>query len=266
MTLKIASQLKGNLPQSADLMVHSSLKSLGIRIDAEELLHEIMRMMGGISESTLLIPTFTFNYTKTGCFNVRTSLSESGQLSEIFRHVYFENSKPERTINPMQSVCVIGKNKKKYILGDNACQTSFGSGSIYDQLLKNDAYCMLLGVDFNKCTFYHFLEEKFLVPYRFWKEFKGCLEKDGKKEPIVFRYFARDLEYENNINHYGLLLEERGLVHKFNLFNSVVRIFKYRHLYDLLAEEIQRDPWCLTNTIEKVWQINTTTYCGSKKE
>ena len=255
---KIDTKWQNEMPQSCDLMIHSSIKSIGLKLDIEEFIWQLINSIGGLNVSTVLMPTFTFLFTETKYYNPDTSPSEAGLLTEAFRLMDFQGRKAIRTLNPMQSVAVVGKNDTMYTSISSKCSTTFGDSSIFDLMLKQDAYCVLIGVDYDKCTFYHYLEEKFQVPFRFWKAFDGVIELNGKREKVNFKNFIRYLQYETNINHYGLLLEERGLVKKINIGNAISRLFKVKDLYDLLSQEVQRDPFCLTNTQESFWQIKTT--------
>jgi len=246
------------MPKDCEIIIHSSVNAMGGWVDLQAFIMELTEAVGGLENSTLLMPTFTFEFKDTKYSNPETSISESGLLTETFRKMQFEGRRrPFRTENPMQSVAIVGKSENEYKRSCN--KTSFGPGSVFDLLYERDGYGMLLGVVYNRCTFYHYVEQKCQVPYRFWKEFHGVIEANGKKREVIFRNYVRDLSYKCNINHYGLLLEEWGLVHRFNIHNAIVRIFRLRDLHDLLYSEIRRDPYALTHTARETWELNTTT-------
>ena len=63
-----------------------------------------------------------------------------------------------------------------------------------------------------------------------------------------------------NINHYGLLMEELGLVNKAIIGSSIVRVFKVRDLYNLLNEEVLRDPYSIVCTSRETFKVQTSTH------
>lgn len=240
------------LPKDKVLMFHSSIKSIGINLNINEFISDIIKNSG--SSSTIVMPTFNFDFAKTHLFDIDNTPSHNGILTEYFRSY----TGVKRILNPMQPVAIYGKNQDKYL--NSKCETTFGKDSVFDMMYNDDAYIVLIGVDYNKISFYHYLEEKFNVPYRFWKTFSGEIINQKERTQIDYKMFARKLEYMPNINHYGLLLEELGLVNKFFFHKSIVRIFKFNDLYNLLEKEILRDPFSLVNTCRDTWEIKTTNH------
>lgn len=237
------------LPKDSILMFHSSLKSLGVPVDMDCFISDLINAAG--KHSTLVMPTFNFNFDKDKVFNPDTTPSHNGVITECFRKYIGV----KRTLNPMQSLAIYGEKQKKYLASPS--ETTFGKNSIFEYMYEDDAYIVLIGVDYNKVTFYHYLEEKYNVPYRFWKTFSGEVQNKGESIEINYQMFVRELEYMPNINHYGLLLEERGLVNKFSFHQSIIRIFKMRDMYDLLKEDLINNPYCMVNTNKDLWEIKT---------
>ncbi len=246
--------LKKHIISGTDLMVHSSVKAFGEKIDIESFILALIDSLG--SDGTLIMPTFSFNFKESKIFDPQNTPAETGLIPETFRKMEINGSKVERDLNPMQSIAAFGKRSKEYTA--SKCSTSFGPESAFDQFYERDGHILLAGVDYNKTTFYHYPEEKYKVPYRFWKTFPGSIKTTDQLKEVQYQFFARDLDYMPNINHYGLLMEERGLVKKFLVKNAIFRLFKAKDLYQILKREITRDPYSLVNTDRDLWEIKTT--------
>ena len=110
-----------------------------------------------------------------------------GVFSEFIRN--YEGS--NRTSHPMHSFSILGKNSN-YIANLEG-KTEFSEGSAFDYLLKKNCKILFLGDSFTE-TFFHIVEEKIGVPYRFWKTFKGNIIKGSLKKKIEIQYYARKIE------------------------------------------------------------------------
>ena len=243
--------LKDIIPPNSDVFVHSSMRSFGQSIHAETLIQKLSESVG--KRGNILMPTFSFSFKETKLFDVENTPSKTGILPEVFR----KKLPSIRSLNPMQSVSVLGPHAKSYTQMD--CPTTFGENSLFDKFFKNDGMILLLGVDYNKVTFYHYLEEKYKVPYRYWKTFSGAvIGYDRKTVKTDYRMFVRKPEYLPNINHYGLLMEELGLVKKAVIGNCIIRLFKAKDLYDLLLKDLNVNKFCLVHTDRDIFKINVT--------
>ena len=70
---------------------------------------ELKKLIG--KNGTIIIPTFTYSFTRTRKFDVLKSKSEIGNFSENYRLIYPRN----RTSHPIFSCIIIGKNKSFYL-------------------------------------------------------------------------------------------------------------------------------------------------------
>jgi len=86
-----------------------------------------------------------------------------------------------RSYHPMQSLAVIGKLRDEIIENDTI--SSFSENGPFGRLVKYNAKLLLLGADFNSVSMIHWVEEKYSVPYRYWKSFVGSYI-DGGEERI----------------------------------------------------------------------------------
>jgi len=195
------------------LMLHSRLYTLGrpaLNLTkaafCQAILDSIFEVIG--LEGTLIVPTFTLSFCKTGVFNPAKTPTEMGVFAEFVR----SHPQSVRSKNPIHSIAAMGKRKVEFSLASN--NSSFGGGSVFDLLnQKLDAKLVTIGVEnpFEAITFVHYFEQKFSVPYRFLKTFSGQIVDDEKSEPIVTSFFVRknpDTQFFDYPKCYDVFLAE----------------------------------------------------------
>ena len=176
------------LPKNEILFLHVRLKGLSA-LPYQEISQQII---GYLEEffvpKTILIPTYTYSFTKTRVFDRKLSVSEVGRFGEEIRSLYgFEH----RTCNPVFSVVDTGKIFTNSIPDD--CFSSFGQGSLF-YTLSMEGYIMInLNLDVLRPAHLHFIEWYKNVPYRYNKIFAGEIKGDANSK-IEYNYFVRDLE------------------------------------------------------------------------
>ena len=111
---------------------------------------------------TIIIPTFTYSFTKKVNFNPKNSKSKVGYFSEVFR----KKKEVLRTNHPIFSVAVKGKLEKKIM--NCSIKDCFGNKTFFDFFYKNNGKIICVGCDLDRITFIHYLEQKLMVPYRYF--------------------------------------------------------------------------------------------------
>lgn len=186
------------MPPGRIIVPHVKLKQLkGLlnseyRLAAESLLKSLYELY---QPKTVLVPSFTYTFTKSGIFHQLFSRSEVGRFSEEVRNTYLQS----RTPNPIFSFVDTGK----YLQFDEIDhKTAFGKDSIFDFLDQED--CVILNIDLEKIvqTQIHYVEKKNLVHYRYDKRFEGVIYYNEKKwEKINYLYYVRDLSVDPRMNY-----------------------------------------------------------------
>lgn len=189
---------------------------------------------------TLIVPTFSQSFCNDQIFDKDLTKSfECGIFSEFIR----QNKNSKRSDDANFSVCAIG-GKSDYFTKE-VSEYSFGTNSFWDKLWqKNGKICRFnLNPDYN--TFIHFVERNLNVSYRYDKEFRGISIVNGKKMEKKYYHFVRDLE---NLNHESDLskLEQKSkdleLLKSEILGRGQITIISTKNMYDVINEEIQKDP------------------------
>lgn len=142
-------------------------------------------------EGTVVMPTFTYSFCKNEIYNVISSKSIVGVLTEFFR----KKEEITRSMHPIFSVAVWGKHKKELLeLGKD----SFDKDSVFGKLHKINGKIVFLGAPFQSCTFIHHIEQMHGVPYRHIKHFKGKIQTKTVEHEDECTYLVRHLD--KNVN------------------------------------------------------------------
>ena len=145
-------------------------------------------------EGTLVLPTFTYSFTKGEVFDRRSTPSTVGMITEIFR------LRPGvvRNADPIFSMAASGAAREEF--AQTSGRECFGSESTFALLRRRNAWIAGFGCIFNT-TFVHYVEKCFGVDYRFEKSFPGTLvDTDGSNRQTEASYYVRDLNRKSDSN------------------------------------------------------------------
>ena len=162
------------------IVVYSSIHSFisNIKFKSENIPKVLLDILEKIitKNRTLILPAFSASsFLTENKFDIKKSIDNIGILpKEALKRNYY------RTIQPLSSYLVYGKEKK--IIEKLNNYTSWGETSILGYMRDKNARICTLGLPWNKgCAYLHRFEESFLVPWRYFKLYKGPLYKNGKK-------------------------------------------------------------------------------------
>ena len=133
------------------LLLHSALTSIG-KIDggAETVIDAFLQVIG--EEGTLVMSTLTGWFSP---FDAQSSPSQVGYLSECFR----QKKGVLRSLHPVHSVAAYGKYAEYITKDHDKCPTGCGQGTPYLKIAELNGKVMLLGVDMDRNTTMHSMEE-----------------------------------------------------------------------------------------------------------
>lgn len=205
-----------------------------------ELIESIVELRG---RTTLVIPTYNYDFFNGIEYSHEESLSQVGLLTEIARnHPQFI-----RTRNVVYSHAVAGI-RENFLLKASS-KTAFGDGSFFDLLTKMDTYIIFWGANWNSMTFFHYLEEVASVPYRYNKTFHGAANFDGRVSNKSIDVYSRNLEINPRLNLNVLRKEIEGsdLLHSFPLGRGSVEVVKLSDLADRALKSLSSDYYHYVN-------------------
>lgn len=219
------------------LLLHSSL-SRTLRLyqcEPIDILHAVLDRLG--PEGTLLLPLFNFDFTKGIPFDIRSTPSHMGALTEIGR--MFEGA--VRTGHPIYSFTAIGANASVFASVDNV--SGYGPDSPFAVLRELDGDIAVLDLpDQNSMTFYHYVEEAHGVSYRFHKHFTApYTDRNGESATRTYSIFVRDLQrgVVTSVDRMGERLWSKGLYKGDKpKVESGLRIIQARALFDEVSTVI----------------------------
>ena len=231
--------------RSGDLvLLHSStrrilrkLKSFGFALDMETILDSFLDAVG--PEGTLLLPLFSFSFCSGTPFDMRTTPSQMGAITEVGRL----RSATVRTGHPVYSFAALGKRKELFCSVDNF--SGYGADSPFGLLHQLGGKIAVLDLpDQESMTFYHYVEESMSVDYRFHKQFSGqYTDFDGNTRERTYGLFVRDIErgVVTRVNAMGEVLWAKGLYSGDRPGTGHgLRVIEARRLYDEVASVIKQ--------------------------
>jgi aminoglycoside 3-N-acetyltransferase len=191
----IASELRGlGVARDDTLWVHAGLQT-AVHVEGRTPTEKVDTLLDALDlavpDGVLALPTFSYSFTGGEEYDIASSPSTVGVLSERFR------SRPgvRRTADPIFSAAIRGRLPAGWAHlfepGDTDC---FGERSVFAYLRHVDAWLLFVGVGLGYCTFVYHLEQRLRVPYRYFKEFGGMIRDGDRLVPATARYFVRDLE------------------------------------------------------------------------
>ena len=159
-------------------------------------------------------------------FDPRTTPTTMGAIPEAFRTY----PGTQRSNHPLVSVCANGPHAET-ITAEHALEFSEGRGTPFQTLYELDAYTMLLGVGFNRCTSLHYAES--LVPRRRIALSHFPIMQDGKRVWVE----KPDMAADNGVHFpiVGKRFIEQCDVHSSKVGDAESMLFSTRALVDFAA-------------------------------
>lgn len=143
------------------IVIHSDVTRLGFNREIA-FIDGLMLFLQSLLDSgkTVVLPSFTFSFTKDKNFNIETSPYETGSLAWLAKtQLGFT-----RTCNPMFSFCVKGPKSGDFI--NSKWDSGYGKGTSVELLSRENTCIIMLGCNWDFCTLIHNVEETLEVPYR----------------------------------------------------------------------------------------------------
>jgi aminoglycoside 3-N-acetyltransferase len=196
------------------LLLHSNIKRTlmqyrraRIKLTPDDILDSFLDAVG--PDGTLLMPLFNFDFTQGAAFDIRSTPSQMGALTEAARR----HPDAVRTGHPVYSFAVIGHHASRFEKLDNV--SAYGDESPFAMLRDLDGKVGVLDLpDQHSMTFYHHVEEIKQVGYRYDKTFSGEYTGwDGSTTRKSYTLYVRDLAQGvlTDVDAAGELLWQTGI-------------------------------------------------------
>ena len=214
------------------LLLHSSLTSIGkVEGGADCVTDAFLEAIG--EEGTLVMSTLT-GWTKP--FDADTSPSAVGYLSESFRR----REGVLRSLHPVHSVAAYGKNAGYITKDHDKAPTGCGEGTPYMKIAALGGKAVLLGVDMDRNTTMHSMEEaidalylrELAIPAPTYIEGYKTKKFTLKKFPPGHRDFLAMTP----------LLRQKELMIEGKIGNALVKVVDVAGMFRLGKQILEKDP------------------------
>jgi aminoglycoside 3-N-acetyltransferase len=231
--------LESGIEAGDTLLIHSNIKRTlvecrraGISVSPSGILESFLDALG--PGGTLLLPLFNFDFANGSAFDIRTTPSQMGALTEAGRL----HKDAIRTGHPIYSFAVIGHRSKEFEGLDN--RSGYSEESPFGVLKRMDGKIGVLDLeDQNSMTFYHHVEEVRRVDYRYFKTFAGkYTDARGMASERSYELYVRDIErgVRTDVNPAGELMWSAGLYEGSRpKTGSGLRVVRARSMFDFVG-------------------------------
>ncbi len=223
------------------LLVHSAVQFLGKPVGGIGMyLDALLAAIG--PQGTLAVPTFNFAFAKGEAYDPKTTPSAGmGAFSEYVR----QQPQALRTSHPMQSLAILGNHTQELALRDTP--SAFDPGSAFERMLELDFKLLLLGADESAISMLHYSEQRFQVPYRYWKDFTGKVRYGSQWKEATYRMYVRDLAINPQLTLAPVRaeMERKGIWKSVSLNYGSISVFQLRDFVSTVDHFLSVDPWSL---------------------
>lgn len=192
------------------------------------------------NKKTILLPAYTNSFCRSKVFDLIRSRPSTGILS-IFA-VYSKLF--TRTCDPINSYLVHGPLTEEILNLDYS--TLWGEGSVFNYLEDKGKIC-IMGVTWDKaCSFYHRIEEKFGVDYRYHKTFSGkLLSNDEYLSEVSKKMYVRPMNFNIDWDYKTISdeLEARGLINRSSNVNVPISSASCSDILSVGLQMLSQDPY-----------------------
>lgn len=188
-----------NIPKKRIIFLHCSLRNLKLLLEQsyKDISKAILISLISLFEpKTILVPAFTYSFTKTGLYHRIFSKSEVGRFSEEVRCCLANYRTPDPIFSVLDISDFLLKNEKEIDY-----TTAFGRNSMFDFLNEDDGIILNFNLEEIVSTQLHYAEKVNEVSYRYDKVFNGVIYYDEYNwKKIKYKYFVRDLDHNPKWN------------------------------------------------------------------
>ncbi|MFH1614523.1 MAG: AAC(3) family N-acetyltransferase [Planctomycetota bacterium] len=218
------------LAKGDHVIVHSALSSFGrVRGGAEALIEALLEAVG--AEGTVLVPTF-------GCSDKVFDPARSETGLGMIPQALWKKKGALRSRHPLASVAAIGKKAEWLIKNHENARIAHGKNTPYYRLAQIGGKILFLGVDQDRSTFMHTIEE--LAELEYLKPAKGkYMDSRGRIKTKTWPYFPGP---HRNFIGIQSWLESQGLVAKTRIGNCIAQLMTAGNLLNAISERLKIEP------------------------
>jgi len=233
---------KIEIPSNSRVFLYVGLKKLHklTKLPYPQLTDQIIdNLMEKHKLHTILVPTNTFSFRKSGVFSVKYSKSEVGAFSELFR-----KKANFRTIDPIHNFCLLTKDIN-YFRNLNY-EDTFSEVGLFGVAKNEYYYALNIDTDYLKIHQIHYMEVSKKSPYIDLNNnvYEGIVY-DQYDQPKKLK--QKNIKHKNyiklNFNKMTKLLRHRGVLKQYDYRGIKIQLIKILDYHQVLEEKLQSDPY-----------------------
>jgi len=223
------------------VFVHIGLRQIknGYGVDPYDFIMEVLTKRF----ESIIAPGFTPSFRTTRLYHKVYSRPEYGMFSWLFL-----NDITYRTDDPIYSLLVYGD----YGFENSYSKETFGKGSCFDQLDRDNVLCLNIGTKWAVSSQIHFSEYKNMVPYINKTEYKGIIYYDTHEHNDISvvnyvnnHWFNKYVSIIWNRHKISRHLQKGGILDYYDLDGVKVYAFRLKELRLFLDDKLSKDPYYL---------------------
>jgi aminoglycoside 3-N-acetyltransferase len=212
------------------------MTNMGAKPSPNAIIESFLKALG--EDGTLLLPLFNFEFAEGKPFDIRSTKSQMGILTETGR--IWPGA--TRSGHPIYSFAAIGRQAPAFDQLENF--SAYGENSPFGMLRQMGGKIAVLDLpDQDSVTFYHHVEEALNVPYRYHKTFTGSyIDKAGTEANRTFSVFVRNLDAGviTKVDPMSERLWRQGIYNGYRPNEGPgLRTISAKHFFDEVAAVIQ---------------------------
>ncbi len=232
------------IPKNQNIFFHCRLKNLKDNQKNYKLLSKkILEILKKRKPKSLIIPTYTYSFTKNKIFNQKSSISETGRFSEEVRNFF---SIRFRTLDPIFSHLVL---YNKEFLDNKISSNSFNRKSLFFKFVQKGGIIINFNLEDIATPLFHLLEFKYKVPYRKNRIFKGVIIRNKSKTEVKYNFFSKKKKNSIVISRKKILKD----LLRYKIVNQIKKgklklLWFYSAEFDkFISQKLKSDPNYLIN-------------------
>ena len=223
------------------LLVHSSLSSFGyVDGGADCVIDALLQAIG--TEGTLVLPTLTFSIVNASnpVFDVRTTPSVVGRITEVFR----QREGVIRSLHPTHSCVAAGPLAHALTQGHERDITPCGRRSPFARLIDAQGKIVFLGVNLACNTTFHALEEAACVPWLSdrWEDLYS-ITREGRKLYVPSRRHSTGMN--RDFLKMEPVLERASVLTRGSIGAAEVTVVDAAGMEKVVLDKLTKDPFLL---------------------
>jgi aminoglycoside 3-N-acetyltransferase len=192
-----------------------------------------------VEKRPLWMPSFNYDFTKSGIYDIQQAPSEVGILSEFFR------MQIAKWRSPVPVFSFTGDDEPP-AFHDNLYIDPFGETSLFHQLVQDNALLIYYGTtNINSSTIIHYCESvSGALNYRYEKIFKGAIITDDSEKQVVLKMHVRPKGLGLNYDWKRLEdnLKRKSILHEFKNHRFDIKVIRVIDICNHWIAKMQEDP------------------------